>query len=294
MTLTPFSGVVPSNNTVIVSGRSATNVVSFQIEDTVATEYKPRRLVTRGTNDSQIKLCQKNTVPRGVLGYEDAHGENAPMEITDNYALDAWAPVLNGPGAVMMLEGEEALTKDDLVCPGTDGKVRKLYPGAIKTMVIPFEKKTSEFDTGYNLPEGAVVLDAFVDVDTEVASSTIDVGILSSESGGDANGFIDGMSCATAGKIAPITSNTTSENITKGLLLGTIHKSADGTPLYGIIPKLWIGDGTATSISYTTSDHDIDGYIYILYTEPGAVDIPVGRVEKTISAAGAVATRMLI
>lgn len=293
MALTPFAGVIPSENTVLVEGK-ANPAVSFQLEGSDNTNFKPRRLVSRGSNDSQIVLCQKNLVPRGVLGFEQAHGENFPAEIDDSYALGAWAPVLNGPGTVMMLEGETALTKDDVVTPGDDGKVRKLYPGNIKTMVIPFTKNTSELDTGYDLPEGAVVLDAFVDVETNVAGATIDVGILSSEVGGDADGFLNGVSCETAGKIAPVTSADAAEGLTKGALLGTPHKSADASALFGVIPKLWIGDGTATSISYTTSDHDVEGNIYVLFTEPGATDTPVGRVEITTTGAGAVPVRMWI
>jgi len=160
-------------------------------------------------------------------------------------------------------------------------------------MVVPFEKKTAEFETAYDLPAGAVVLGCFVDVVTNVASGTIDVGIESSEAGGDADGFIDGMSCATAGKIVPIAWDASADaDNTLGLLISSAMLG--GTSNYGRIPKLWVCDGTAVSISYTTSDHAIDGNIYIMYAEPGAADEPVAKAEETIAAAGNCAMRSLI
>ena len=257
------------------------------------TEMKPGRLVTKGTNDDDIIINSKTTSPAAFLGYEQTNNYYKPTDVDTAYVANDIATILNGP-MVINASVSEAVNKGDLLCGDDDGKLRKYYPGAIKTMVIPFEKKTAEFDTGYDLPAGAVIIgQPFVDVVTEVASGTIDVGIESSEAGGDADGFIDGMSCATAGKIVPIAWDASADaDNTLGLLIS--YAMLGGTANYGRIPKLWICDGTAVSVSYTTSDHDIAGNIYIMYAEPGAADEPVAKAEETIAAAGDCAVRSLI
>jgi len=254
-----YTGNVNPINKIVIRGEP--DEQSLKVGGTV-TEMKPGRLVTKGTNDDDIIINSKTTTPVGWLSYEATHAVSKPVDPDTAYSDGDWATVINGP---MVLRGyvSEAVNKGDLLCGDDDGKARKYYPGAVKTMVIPFTKQTSEYDSTYDLPEGAVVLGAFVEVVDEVASSTIDVGILSSESGGDADGFIDGMSCATAGKIVPI--------------------SWDG-----------VCDGTAVSVSYTTSDHAITGNIHIFYAEPGAADEPVAKAEETVAAAGNCAMRSLI
>jgi hypothetical protein len=68
----------------------------------------------------------------------------------------------------------------------------------------------SEEDTGYDLPSSAVLLlPPWINVTTAEATGatkTLDVGILSSESGGDADGFLDGVSVASTGVVqaAPV------------------------------------------------------------------------------------------
>lgn len=61
---------------------------------------------------------------------------------------------------------------------------------------------TGEKDTGWDLPARSVVRRVWVDVKTAeatAATKTIDVGLLSSESGGDADGFLDGVATTPVG-----------------------------------------------------------------------------------------------
>ncbi len=70
----------------------------------------------------------------------------------------------------------------------------------------------AEQDTGIDLPANAFVSEVLVNVKTaEVTGSTktINVGILSSESGGDADGFIAGLSVASTGLKRPGATVTT-------------------------------------------------------------------------------------
>jgi len=283
----PF--IEPTNKT-IVSGEP--DVRDYEVTGTV-TNMKAGRLVTKGASDGEVIIGSKTAPNFGWISYQLGFQPDKPANIDTAYTSGDMATIISGPGVVLKGYAEEAINKGDLVCAGSDGAVRKLYPGSIKTMKIPFEKKTTEFDSTYNLPEGAIVLNTFVEVVTNVAASTIDVGILSTEGGGDADGFIDGLSCAAAGTIVPIAWDATADaDNTIGLLISSAMLG--GTSNYGRIPKLWVGDGTATSVSYTTSNHAIDGFIYILFAEPGADDKPVGIAEETIAAAGNILLRSLI
>jgi len=286
----PF--IEPTNKIVL-----AGNNVDRRVYTTsgIVTNLIPGRLVKKGASDSLIIIGDVDGPNIGWIGYEDAFGPDKPANITTAYATGKKCDVLSGPGTILVANSETAVvTKGDLLCAGSDGKVRKLYPGAIKTMVIPFVKKTSEFDSTYDLPAGAVIVGMpFIEVTTAVASGTIDVGILSTEASGDADGFLDGVSCAAEGKIQAITWDASADTAnTIGLLIS--NAMLGGTANYGRIPKQWVGDGVATSISYTTSDHAIVGNIHIMYAEPGVNDMPVGIAEETIAAGGNLIIRSLI
>lgn len=63
-----------------------------------------------------------------------------------------------------------------------------------------------ETDTGYDLPSRAIILDVFLNVitpETTATTKTVEVGLLASESGGDLDGFLDGVSLAAAGVVRP-------------------------------------------------------------------------------------------
>jgi len=63
-----------------------------------------------------------------------------------------------------------------------------------------------EKDTGVDLPKKGVVLFAWVEVRTKedtAGTKTIDVGLKASETGGDTDGFLDGISTSAVGEIQP-------------------------------------------------------------------------------------------
>jgi hypothetical protein len=124
----------------------------------------------------------------------------------------------------------------------------------------------TEVSTGFEVPIGAVIYphEMFVLVDTVDATETVDIGILSSESGGDANGFITLLSVATAGRIKPtctITQGTNAHYIsatTFGVLFLAAACLGANTAGQGAVPVFtpFIGDGVAKTISYTPSSSD--------------------------------------
>jgi hypothetical protein len=102
----------------------------------------------------------------------------------------------------------------------------------------------AETDTGIDIPSQAIVTLVYVEELEGITSATIDVGTLSSESGGDPNGFCAGTDIATAG-------------ITR--CAGTLLTTAG-------VPHIMVA-GTQ-SITYTvTSTGGSDGYFHILYYE---------------------------
>lgn len=181
----------------------------------------------------------------------------------------------------------------NILTGGTAGQILKGVGGgqsaawaselAVRVKKIAFVKKTSEFDTTWNLPADALVLDVVVEITTNAGGSSIDIGLLSTESGGDADGFIDGLSCAAALTLAgePIVTETTGSNEvyisavggTIGVLLctfayelGTDHAYNTGYAM-AYRKNHPAGAVTAKSVSYTTSDHTIAGNIYIIYVD---------------------------
>lgn len=278
-----------------------TEIAMQELYASVAT-LKAGYLTGHGADDSKCLLATIGTSgvnPLGVVGYEQSflgsssYTSQRPSALTSAFASGAKIPILSGTNFVLPLKlaAGFATVKGDRLASFTGGTVVPYIPAeggfAIK---VPFTKSTTEKDTGIDLPAGVIVTNAFVEVTTNVAASTIDVGLLSTEASGNADGFLDGVSCAAAGFVFPITSDTTAANITMGALIQTPIKSNDSTPIYAAIPEAHVCDGTTKSITYTTSDHAIAGNIYIVCQAKGMID--VGRAEKTVSSSTSVQNQM--
>lgn len=126
-------------------------------------------------------------------------------------------------------------------------------------LVIPFALADTttgtETDTGFDLPTNCLV-DPFslaVDVQTLESGKTIDVGILASESGGDADGFMDGLSLTSAVTVLPAITATTGVlgGNTYGVLVSDYTVGTNADDRGEIFFKRYRCDGTAKSISYT-------------------------------------------
>jgi len=148
-------------------------------------------------------------------------------------------------------------------------------------MVIPWSSvdatDATEEDTGFDLLVNTLVLPwgLGIDVTNAASTETIDLGILASESGGDANGFITAGDIGTAASVliaSTVTDGSTEEYLgstTMGILLDVLFTAgADAATDVGTsYPKPYRCDGTAKSISYTyTAGTDTlvaDGYFKI-------------------------------
>ena len=279
-----YYGFVEPDNKVIAY---APNTILIQEEKAEAATIKPGMVVMKGTNDDDVVACDGVTkAPFGIAGYEQSFlgaassTSNRPANVDTAYAKDARVPVLGGGGFVAMLHLAPGVgtVKGDLLASWGGGTVVPVVPmpGGYGVR-IPFVKKTTEFDTGVDLPEGMIVSDVIVEVINEVANATIDVGLL----GDDADGFLDGESCAAKGFVKHNTVALTSD--VTSLTLGAYFKEADiadatqtcRVPNYHIV-----GEGQV-SVSYTTSDSDnLAGNFYMVCAAPGFQI--VGRAEETL------------
>jgi len=245
-------------------------------------------VVMKGTNDDDVVACDGVTkAPFGIAGYEQSFlgaassTSNRPANVDTAYAKDARVPVLGGGGFVAMLHLAPGVgtVKGDLLASWGGGTVVPVVPmpGGYGVR-IPFTKNTSETDTGVDLPEGMIISDVIVEVTNEVANATIDVGLL----GGDADGFLDGESCAAKGFVKHKTVNDSAAKNTLGAyLVESDIKSSDTSALFVSVPGVYVvGDGKV-SVSYTTSDSDnLAGNIYMVCAAPGFQI--VGRAEETL------------
>lgn len=132
----------------------------------------------------------------------------------------------------------------------------------------------SEVDTGWDLPADAVVLDVYLKVTAAEATGTtktINVGLLSTESGGDADGFIAGLSVAATGYFRPSVVHTTHVvgTQTRGALLQETDAGTndDDRGFYVENPHV-AGSVTAKSVSVTVGSAnfaEFEGSLFIRY-----------------------------
>lgn len=144
-----------------------------------------------------------------------------------------------------------------------------------QTVAVPFgASDNAETDTGLDLPSNCLMtaFDVAINVTTTDATETIDAGLLSSESGGDANGFITAASVENGGFVQLLPQITGGANIDYvgtryvGDLLATSIVGADAVATVGgFTSKRYRTDGTAKSITYTGSagSDTAAGYFYL-------------------------------
>ena len=284
-----YYGFVEPDNKIIAY---APNTILIQEEKAEEATIKPGMVVMKGANDDDVVACDGVTkAPFGIAGYEQSFlgaassTSNRPANVDTAYAKDARVPVLGGGGfvAMMHLAPGVGTVKGDLLASWGGGTVVPVVPmpGGYGVR-IPFVEKTTEFDTGVDLPEGMIVSDVIVEVTKEVSGATIDVGILSTEDsvGPGADGFLDGESCAALGFVKHNTVASDDTTLTLGAYL-TEADIADDTQTCRVPNYHVVGDGQV-SVSYTTSDSaNLAGNFYMVCAAPGFQI--VGRAEETLA-----------
>lgn len=288
--------VKPKNKLLIGAVESVTWTEGFTREAGV----KPGHIIVPveddGTDDFGVVRSNGLLPVLGICGYEQSYlanpekptdyGSMRPAGPTYAFAEDVPVPILQGGNTFPMCwltRGVRAKMGDKLFAWG-NGEVIPGFMGRNGvTVMIPFSKKATEFDTAVLIPAGIRITGAGVLVTTESEGATIDVGILSSLSGGDADGFINGASLTTKGYVDLLTADENEDNITAGVLLkGTVITSNDTTPIYAAQIDAYTIPNDTSRISYTTSDATVAGYILLNVEGQGIVE--VARCEETTDA----------
>ena len=281
--------IVPTGR--LVTKGSPANVV-YRNLGTVTNGY-PGRLAVRETTDYDVKVSDGVLPPLGWIGYEQQATQYQVADITTINVVDTEVPIISGGGFTIYmpsgLAAKTVATQGDVLLSWADGQV---VPGVIlggRTAVkVPFSKSTTEVST-ITLPAGVTIRDVLVDVVTNEENGTIDVGTLSTATG-DADGFLDGESLTTAGRVEHNNADGTASNNTLGAYLVEADiKSADGTAVYASLGTGYLVPTGGKVLTYTTSNTTatVAGYIYVVVESPG-VRI-VGKSGTTVNAASAAA-----
>lgn len=146
---------------------------------------------------------------------------------------------------------------------GADGFRKQLFE---IDLVAATHCDGNETDTGTDLPDSGVVTNVWLEVTTGHGSAaTLDVGFLSSESSGDPDGFIDGISVETAGFFVPSLTGAVAA-ATRGALMREAADNDVGDTVQ--VPGWHSLNGNNKSISVTSSA-DISGgaFVGVLYIE---------------------------
>lgn len=113
---------------------------------------------------------------------------------------------------------------------------------------------TGERTYGLTFAAGDVIKNVYLDVSTReqtATTKTIDVGLLSSETGGDADGFLDGVSTAS---IQIVQGSLVAGSVTRGALLSE-GTATSGVYATGKFPKSHVIHGAnATTLSSTVAE----------------------------------------
>lgn len=143
-----------------------------------------------------------------------------------------------------------------------------------KTMVAEFASDTSETDLGVDFPYGAHITRCFLEVITVDAGEDIAVGLLSTETGGDANGLLVTASVATAGLIDPIV-------LTVGSNVQYVSAIEYGALMYAGTEANDVGTDLATDVGLTYfPGHHVTGTnaVSLCYTASAGSDTGLGLI----------------
>lgn len=137
----------------------------------------------------------------------------------------------------------------------------------------------SEQSTGFALPDNAIVVDVWLRVRTAEATgttTTLDVGLDSTETNGDADGFLAGVDVSSTGIKRGVASVTVGANedyfdsTTRGALLQDFTAGSDTATDVGTLQNKWHVKNTAETVTYTAGSADwaeFRGDAFVLFLE---------------------------
>lgn len=224
-------------------------------------------------------FAKKMITASGGVVYVAGNGDAAKQAITDVDGTALANPLALTNGAAVFYVPDTVASVDlfimapggqFVVVPDVDESIQDIGVDTSRidqVAVIPFAiadtTAAAETDTGFDFPlHSAVKPNPKVRVSAIDATETIDVGLLSSETAGDADGFINALVLDTAGLVK---ATLLASGDTMGALLSVLDSgnAGDDAPEEHVITG-----SNATSITYTlTAGSDTaEGYIYLSYS----------------------------
>jgi hypothetical protein len=230
---------------------TATGGVFYVTDPSVSAANAGRKATLYNPDSNFAALANPVSMTKGKVRFAVAGAATIGMATIPT--MDIYG--ISGNGIAFQIRG---------ALPG-QGEIRLASSRTAQVLMIPFNindtTATVETDTGFDLTPGMIInpLGCSVYVTAIDATETINVGLLSSESGGDADGILAILSVGTLGVIAP-TLASGAETI------GALLKVASDS---GMVPRQHVVT-TAVSVSYTlTAGSDTaGGVIHISYNRP--------------------------
>lgn len=248
-----------------------------------------KKVLTPITSGITFKVLQKDSDTAETLyvfGKDTLTSLTNPVTTT-NYAL---ATACNGKVAFRVDPGETGDRYVDLIVVNTAGGFTAFVEDFDKyTHTIVIDQRpnirhhgmiwfgassTSEINTGVTFASKSFIEDVRVEVVTVASAISVDVGILSSGTGGDADGFRANVLLTTAGFVKDtgiITAGTSVDFTaasTYGVLLYTAITGSDADGAEGGRSYLgYVHDGTSTGVlTYTMNSTSGAGYLHYFFT----------------------------
>lgn len=208
-------------------------------------------------------VCANGDYPKiAVATSADGTAATSNNPISLDYGLiEFWtATTVNAVDIYVQCPNGEFVVEKNVLASGPNEIV--VPPGKFFNMQIPFSADditaNTETETGFTEPSNAIMLpEASVYVGTIDATETIEVGTLSTDSG-DADGFIDGVSVATAGVVKGTVANGAN---TKGALF-EVQDSANAGD---IAPEGHVSGGKSITVTTSAGTDTAEGIINLPY-----------------------------
>lgn len=153
----------------------------------------------------------KRTILNAIT-FASATNPLTPTRGLISFAIDSTTPLADSSDLYIMAPGGQFVVARG-VKSGDPTEVWVDTRRREQTMILPFDitdtTAATETDTGFDFVAGMILLPSpALYVSAIDATETIDVGLLSSESGGDADGIIDLASVGTLGTLLAVASGT--------------------------------------------------------------------------------------
>lgn len=205
----------------------------------------------------------KRTILNAIT-FASATNALTPTRGLISFAIDSTSPLEDRSDLYIMAPGGQFVVAKT-VKPGDPTEIWVDTGRREQAMILPFDitdtSAATETDTGFDFTAGMTLLPSpTLFVSATDSGITLDVGLLSSESGGDADGIIDAASVAVSGSLVPTCATTA----TVGLLMReTLTDSGSATSSARSPYEI----AAAVSVTYTLSSgaDTAKGYFEIPY-----------------------------